>query len=364
MPEKLNVAIVGCGIGEEHLSHGFARAPDLFDVRAVCDLDPRRLADVAARHDVPETTTRFEDLLGREDIDVIDICTPPGLHHDQTAAALRAGKHVICEKPLVRSLSELDGIEAIAAHASRLVMPIFQYRFGTGVAQARHLIESGLAGKPYLATAETFWRRDMAYYANGWRGRWHTELGGVLTTQAIHIHDLLTHLMGPVDRLFGRIATRVNPIEVDDCATASVQLASGALATMSATLGSRDQLSRLRLMFENVTIESSHDAYAPGRDPWTFVPRDVETGRAIDAALAAAPDTAQGFEGQFRGFHRSVTQGDPLPVTTGDARRALEIATAFYHSAHSREDVSLPLGPGHPAYGGWTEFWAGTEDVA
>ena len=118
-------------------------------------------------------------------------------------------------------------------------MPIFQYRFGNGVQQAKRIIDRGLAGKPYLATVETAWNRAAAYYAVPWRGNWETELGGVLLTHAIHAHDMLTYLMGPVASVFAATATRVNAIEVEDCAASAWRWQSGALASLAATLGSQ-----------------------------------------------------------------------------------------------------------------------------
>ena len=353
MTDKLRVAIVGAGIGEEHLTKGFSPASDLFSVTAVCDIDRQRAEAMAARHGIGSVVTRFEDLLGRADIDVIDICTPSTLHFSQASAALASGKHVICEKPLAGSLAEVDALKSASDATNRLVMPIFQYRFASGVQKARRIIESGIAGKPYFAAAETFWRREKDYYANSWRGRWRGEMGGVLVTQAIHIHDLLTYLMGPVDCLFGRIATRVNEIEVEDCASASVLLTSGALASFSATLGSQDQISRIRLMFENLTIESGHVPYSPGQEPWTFIPRNEDVGKAIAPVLDGTVPEAGGFEYQMRAFHAAVADGKAPPVTLADARRAIELASAFYHSAKVREEVCLPLTSEHPVYEGW-----------
>ncbi|GHA35834.1 oxidoreductase [Devosia pacifica] len=357
MQEKLRVAVVGCGIGEEHLTDGFSLARDVFDVVALCDLDAQRLASVAERHGIDRTTTRFEDLLAMPDVDVIDICTPPTVHFDQIKAVLAAGKHVICEKPLVGSLREIDEIIEIEKASAGALMPIFQYRFGQGVQQAKRIIDADLAGRPFFVSAETFWSRDQAYYANPWRGRWASELGGVLMTQAIHIHDLVTYLMGPVDRLFGRIATRVNQIEVDDCATASLQFKNGALGSFSATLGSSDQISRIRLMFENVTIESDHNAYRPGRQPWRFLPKTAEIESAIASELEGVTATPAGFEAQFRGFFDHVVKGRPLPVTLRDSRQSLEIASAFYHSAFDCTDIVLPIERGHAVYDGWTQQW-------
>ncbi len=152
-----------------------------------------------------------------KDIEIVDICTPPTLHFPQVMAALAAGKQVICEKPLVGSLAEIDQLAIAEAKTAGRVMPIFQYRYGNGLQKAKRIIDLGLAGKPYLGTVETAWLRKAAYYSGPWRGRWATELGGVLMGHAIHPHDMFCYLMGPLKSLFGRVATRVNPIEVEDC---------------------------------------------------------------------------------------------------------------------------------------------------
>ena len=122
-------------------------------------------------------------------------------------------------------------------------MPVFQYRFGNGIEQAKAIIDAGIAGKPFMSAR---WKRCGAasadYYAVPWRGKWATELGGVLMGHAIHPHDLFTYLMGDVSALFGRVATRVNPIEVEDCISASLVTEIGALAQLHrhARLGRRD----------------------------------------------------------------------------------------------------------------------------
>ena len=156
------------------------------------------------------------------DVDVVVICTPPALHCRMVIAALQAGVHVICEKPFVASLAEVDLVAAAAAKSPGRVMPIFQYRFGDGIARVRHVIQSGLVGKHYVSSVETAKSRGPDYYAVAWRGKFATELGGVLLTQAIHIHDLLLWLIGPAAQVSCFKTTRVNPIEVEDCAVATL----------------------------------------------------------------------------------------------------------------------------------------------
>ncbi|MDB5562495.1 MAG: oxidoreductase [Hyphomicrobiales bacterium] len=353
MSQIKTVAVVGCGIGRSHIVEGYLPNADKFKVLAICDIDAERMNTLADEFGVERRTTDFDDLLAMDDLDIIDICTPPMVHYPQVMAGLRAGKHVVCEKPLVGSLSQIDEVIAQEKISRGTLMPIFQYRFGDGIEQVKAIIDAGIAGKPYVGTVETLWRREADYYAIPWRGKWATELGGVLMTHAIHPHDMFTYLMGPVKSLFGRVTTRVNPIEVEDCISASVEMASGALASFTATLGSADEISRIRLAFENVTFESDHAPYSPGNAPWKILPRNDEAKQRIDALLQDWRHVPQRYETQMARYHDALMSRGAMPVTTAASRQALEIVTAFYHSSETRTEVQLPIGREHPKYRSW-----------
>ena len=347
------VAVVGCGVGRNHIAQGYRQYPDKFRVEALCDVDAARLAAVGEEFSIPRRTRSFDEVLRMDNVDIVDICTPVALHFGQILAALAAGKEIVCEKPLAASLAEVDRVIAAEKEAVGRVMPIFQYRFGTGVQKARRIIELGIAGRPYLATVETAWKRSAKYYEAPWRGRRATERGGVLLMHAIHSHDLMMWLMGPVASVFARTATRVNPVEVEDCAVASLVMENGALASLAATLGSQREISRLRLCFEHVTFESTLTPYSPGDDPWEIVPASPETENRISAALASYRALPPLYEGQFAAYHAALTTNAALPVTLADARSSLELATAFYHSAATGAAVRLPIAADHPSYKGW-----------
>lgn len=353
MSRILNVAVVGCGIGRSHIVEGYLPNADRFKVLALCDLDPERLEKVGDEFGIERRITNFDDLLAMDDIDIIDVCTPPGVHYSMVMKALKADKHVVCEKPLVGSLRQVDEVMAAEKLSKGKLMPVFQYRFGDGIEQAKAVIDAGLAGKPYAGTVETMWRREASYYAVPWRGKWKTELGGVLMGHAIHPHDIFTYLMGDIARIFGRVATRVNDIEVEDTISASLELKSGALASVTATLGSVDEITRIRLQFEHVTIESDHAPYNPGKEPWKILPRNDAVKEKIDALLANWQHVPSRFQTQMARFHDAIHDKAPLPVTSADSRRSLELVTAFYHSSSTHQEVVLPLGPDHPLYQSW-----------
>lgn len=352
---RIGVAVIGLGIGRQHLD-ALAALPDQYRIEAVCDLDTTRLAELAERHEVPHASADLAPVLADERVELVSICTPPHLHRAQILAALAAGKAVVCEKPLVASLAECAEVRAAAAASGLPVFPIFQSRFGHGLAQLKHLQAHGLARHAHLATVETHWRRETDYYAAApWRGTWAGERGGVCLTQAIHAHDMLTQVLGPVEGVFAHLATRVNDIEVEDCAAISLVMASGAVASLSATLGAAENLSRLCFVFDDLTATSdSPNPYRPAQAPWHFKARNAATEAAIAEALLQWVPGPEGFVAQFAAIHATLRQGTPAPVTLAEARASLELVAAAYHSAATLTHVKLPLAPGHPAWNDWT----------
>ncbi len=348
---RLRVGIVGAGIGAAHLD-GYLASPDLFDVRVVADLDASRAAPLTALAGA-DYLASLDAALDRSDLDIIDICLPPTLHKPAILAGLAAGRHVVCEKPLVASLADLDDVATAATRSRRLVMPVFQYRFGEGLGQLLHLIDRGIAGKPLVATLETHWNRGADYYAVPWRGKWETELGGAIVGHAIHIHDLLVQVLGPAKRVQARLSTAVNPIDVEDCAAIIVEMANGALVTSSVTLGSADDQSRLRFCFSELSAESGLTPYNPGAAPWIFKARTPAKQQAVEEALSGYTPRAEGFARQFELMHRAIIEEGSPPVTLVDARTSLELITAIYQADASRSVVDLPLSSTAPGYAGW-----------
>lgn len=346
-----NVAILGAGIGAQH-AEGFAALPDRFRIHTICDLDSQRGQALASRFGAGFCADMAQ-VMADPEIDIVDVCLPPHLHFSAARQALEAGKHLLCEKPLVPSLAEVDRLAALQARSPGRIFPVFQYRYGIGMAQLAALTRAGLTGRAHAASLETHWDRGAGYYAVPWRGTWAGELGGALLGHAIHIHDLACAILGPVARLQAETATRVNPIETEDCAAAILRMESGALVTSSVTLGAAGNLSRLRVMFEHVTVESDHAPYGPAALPWRFAARDPARQARIDAVLAGVGPVATGYAGLFTAMAQALDGNPGAEVTLDDARRSIELVTALYEAARSGQAQSLPLDKSHPGYAGW-----------
>lgn len=353
----LRVAILGAGIGQQHMA-GYLQLSDRYRVAVVCDLDRAKAEALAAEAENCAAQTDLDAVLADPDIDVIDICLPPHLHGPVALKAFAAGKHVICEKPLAGSVVEADQMAKAARDAGRLLAPVFQYRYGRGLHQLAELQRLGLAGRPLVATLETHWNRGADYYAVPWRGKWESERGGAVLGHAIHAHDLITRFVGPVVEVGAMVDTRVNAIETEDCAAITLRCDSGALVTSSITLGGARDTSRLRFVFETLTAESGRNPYAPGADDWTFEARAPLSKADLDAALAdMAADIDErpaGYAGQFAAITDHLAGHAAPMVTAEDGVRSIELVAAIYKAARSGQSVALPLDRADPICTDWT----------
>ncbi|GLQ35191.1 oxidoreductase [Amylibacter marinus] len=348
----IKVAIIGAGIGSEHLD-GFREVAHLFDIRYLCDLDQDRAAACLVPDEQIIITDDLDRILADDEIDVIDVCLPPHLHFPITQRALQAGKHVICEKPLVASLAQCDQLIALAHSTDKRIFPVFQYRFGTAAKQLQALLDRGLAGTPLVATLETHWNRAADYYDVSWRGTWAGESGGAVLGHAIHNHDLLCHFMGEIDTLTALLDTRVNDIEVEDCGVIAMRMKSGALVSSSITLGCAEEISRLRMVFSDLTVESDGTAYRPAVSGWRFIARDPAHQPLVDQTIREIESSYISYAGFFDSIAQSLLVGESQGVSLADGRRSIELVTAIYQSARSGRSVTLPLDQRAELYQGW-----------
>ncbi|MEQ7125777.1 Gfo/Idh/MocA family oxidoreductase [Actinopolymorpha sp. B11F2] len=350
MKRRLRVAIIGAGVGAEHLV-GYLLNPRAYDVTTICDLDRQRGEGLAGMVSTARSATDVDQVLSDPGIDLVSVCTPPFTHLDLALRALEAGKHVVVEKPVAASPAEVDQLAAAGTAAGRVVVPVFQYRFARGPRLLRRLIAADLAGPPVAASLEVHWDRGADYYAVPWRGRRETELGGTVMSHLIHAHDLLTYLAGPVVRVQAEVATLVHQVEVEDTAAVTMRLENGALASSSATIGAAGNTSRYRFVFAGLTAQSGAAPYAPGEDPWTFTARDPARQGELDALVKTGDRPRRnGFAGLFEALAPALSGHADPPVSLVDAHAAISLAAAIYHSARTSSGVDLPLSPDHPAY--------------
>lgn len=180
-----------------------------------------------------ETT---EQMLMDESLDIICICTPSGFHAEQTMAALKAGKHVVLEKPMALTTESAGELVEACEKYGRFLTVISQFRFTPALQYTKQLLEEKAFGKVVMCSLYMKYWRDPAYYsASPWKGTKRFDGGGALMNQGIHGVDLMQYLMGDGKVLQGRAKTLVHDIEVEDTAAAILEFENGALGVIEAT---------------------------------------------------------------------------------------------------------------------------------
>ena len=353
--KKYQVAIIGTNIGAKHYED-FQKVSDKFNVHTICGLTKGSIESIIQPNSDIQISLNFEDVLKIKEIDIVDICLPPHLHFSACKKSLESGKHVICEKPLVSSLKEIDELEIISKKTGKIIFPVFQYRYGMGFSKIKALIKSGLPGKPLVASLETHWNRGQEYYSKAWRGTWAGEQGGAILSHSIHIHDLISMILGPVSNVYAKLTTRVNDIEVEDCAAISIEMENGSLVTSSITLGAANDTSRLRFCFEGLTVESAASPdkpYNPAEDEWKFLPRAPVTKKQINEVLSKVKKPKSWYAGMFEEIANKLDGISSDEVNLLDARKSLEFITAVYDSSRQNKNISLPIDKNNPIYNSW-----------
>ncbi|WP_417234244.1 Gfo/Idh/MocA family protein [Arthrobacter sp.] len=339
----LRVGIIGCGaIAINHLD-AYNRHEDAF-VANCMDTDPDRASTFAREHGIPAWTTDTGELLSA--VDVVSVCTPHPTHEALVLQAARAGVDVLCEKPLAIDVQSAERMVNACREAGIHLGAVFQRRFWPAAQRIRAALDADALGSPILARAEVLLHRDASYYtATPWRGKWESDGGGVLMTQAIHYVDLLQWYLGDVDWVMATADTfkHGDYIEVEDTLAATLRFTSGAIAQFTASTALTPALG------QRLSITGSHGAtvslleYPEGtsavNEVWTVPGHEAFTHPAAvldDVALPEINASLAPFHAlQVADFVHAVRQGTEPAVTGEDALRSLHTMTAMYASMRS-----------------------------
>ncbi|MES1168354.1 MAG: Gfo/Idh/MocA family oxidoreductase, partial [Oleiharenicola lentus] len=216
MSSPLGFAIVGSGMIAGYHAQAIAQTPGARLVGLV-SRSPEKGRAFAAQHNIPVITATVEEMAARPDVHVFNVTTPSGAHLEPALAAIRAGKHVVIEKPVETTPARVDQVTAAAEKAGVKVAAIFQGRFGTGAQTVKAAVDAGRLGRLVLASAYVKWHRTVEYYKTPWKGTWDLDGGGALMNQAIHGVDLLQWFAGLPAEVSAQMTRRVHTgIQADD----------------------------------------------------------------------------------------------------------------------------------------------------
>ena len=339
---KIRIAIVGCGrISRNHFGSIEKHADDI-ELVAVCDIDPKVLAEHSSRHGVPGYR-QMEEMLKTENPDLVALCTPSGIHPDQAALAARHGVHVMTEKPMATRWQ--DGVRMVKAcdEARVRLFVIKQNRRNTTLQLLKRAIEEKRFGRIHMVHLNVFWTRPQSYYDQAkWRGTWEFD-GGAFMNQASHYVDLLDWLIGPVDKVQAMMST-TRDIEVEDTGVLNVRWRNGALGSMSVTM-----LTYPQNLEGSITILGERGTARIGGvavndiQLWQF-----DEARDYDEKIKSAnyeTTSVYGFGHPL--YYKNVIdvlRGVAEPETDGrEGLKSLELLIAAYLSARDGKTVSLPL---------------------
>jgi predicted dehydrogenase len=364
------IGIIGAGgIFAEH-ARAYTQLPERTRIVGLADIDAARLKRAARDVFIPVMSSDYRELLGRDDIDIVDICTPPCLHERMVVDALQAGKYVLCEKPLAHTLAAADRIIDVARQYPGRLSIIYQLRFAPEVQRTIWLRDRGLLGSLKFGR----FSRYGSLSGVGWWGQWQVAGGGAVMTQCIHELDLVHHIFGPAKCVFAAMDTLGNSIESEDTFSATIWLESGAMVSCFATLAGKinhdvrwdvvgasaathlpwsitalDRGLRLRLQREALK-------HYPSTNKRLGLPGMA--GKAATVLLRRLRIGGKYIPSRHRpyvlAFLRSIESAAPAPVPPKEARASLELCVAIYTSALTGQPVHLPLQPSCPFYGGIT----------
>jgi predicted dehydrogenase len=281
-------------------------------------------------------------------VHVLTVTTPSGAHLDPALSAIRAGKHVLVEKPLEATPARVDTLIEAAAACGVKLGTIFQGRFGAGARRVKAALERGRLGRLVLASAYVKWQRTAAYYETPWKGTWELDGGGALMNQAIHGVDLLQWFAGLPIEVSGRMTRRVHTaIQADDTTVASLAFPCGALGCIEATTATFPGWSRrIELCGEqgSICLEDDHIARwdfaraEPEDEAVRSAPRDDALG---SGAGSAGSISIAGHLRQIGDFVAAVHEDRPPIVDGHEGRKAVALIHAIYDSARRGAAVRL-----------------------
>ena len=343
--EKLGVAIIGSGGISEGHGDSFSKLGDKIKIMAFTDVDISRAKLRADQFDAPIAATDYANLLQREDIHIISICSPPFLHFQTIQDSLQAGKHVLCEKPVVMNLAELDAIEKLVQESGLCFGGAFQWRFGTGVQQVKDLYDNGMFGKIIYATNNLFWHRTQDYFDVDWRHTWDKAGGGIIFNLACHGLDGLIWILGDISAVSAEMDALKYDLEIEDTGSVILRFESGALGAVNATVNAHQQRSHLEIIGTKLEAISSDDPYGVAYEPWQFRSVDLNYEKQVQEFLEEKKYKfeAASHRRLVKDFVDAVREKRQPSVDTKEVRRSLQVLTAIYKSNRLGKRVALPI---------------------
>lgn len=342
--ERLRIGMIGCGEIAAATAKGIQEAAHA-EIAAVMDVNEAMAGDLAATYGVPWTSDPAE-LLARDDVNAVYIAVPHYLHAPLTEQAARAGKHVLCEKPIATTLADADRMIAACAEAGVALSIAFDAQITPAYQRLRDLISDGAIGDVIGTRIVALIDKPASYWSSGWSGRITTDWrvskekagGGVMVMNSIHDINTVRYVSGlEATRVYAEYGTFATPVEVEDYIVATIRYDNGAIGHIEAGScikgGGRDGGAGVRiygtegqaLLGNTIQLYTSREV--EGQEPHTW--HEIE-----QVELYARVPIAEAFA-------TAVLSGTPPLVSGADGRAALAIVLAAYEAGQSERPVAV-----------------------
>ncbi|MBX3063505.1 MAG: Gfo/Idh/MocA family oxidoreductase [Anaerolineae bacterium] len=360
--KPLRAGIIGLGIGAAHAKgYGGDYGAELV---ALCDLDDTRLRLLASEYGVkPEHCYHdYRQMLAEAKLDIVSVCLPNAMHAEATIAALEAGAHVLCEKPMATSVAQAQQMMAAAERSQRQLMIAYNHRYRADVMWIRRMIKDGQLGQIYHAHAA--WRRETGIPGSGWFGNKQMSGGGALIDLGVHVLDMTMWLLGfpgvktvsgDTHMVFGQRGLKTwgrrpgQPVEtafdVDDGAVGFIRLGDGSNMVLEATWAEhrqpQDDLIRVELQGTEGTVVLNIANYR--RDDTLRMYKEME-GEPVTVIPAIRWEGPHGHEALIMDILSAMRAGLPMPTDGAQGLMAVHVLEAMYRSSHDGREIELNVG--------------------
>ncbi len=338
MKKSYGFAIVGCG-GIAKIHADAIKNMDNARLVAVYDYSYKYAKDFAKKHECI-AYEKIEELLEDSNVDIVNICTPSGLHAAIAVQVANAKKHIVLEKPMAITKEQMDDITKAVEENGVKVEVISQLRFTQSILQTKNAIDQGWLGRILHADYVMKYKRTQEYYDNGgWRGTWKMDGGGALMNQGIHGIDLLQYLVGGVKSVYADCRTMARSIETEDTANILVEYNSGAVGVIQCTTCCEPGYPR------RITISGTKGTIVIKEDEietWDIENKGIETRKSGMNANSNPLDLSSKYhQMQFSDLINTIVLNQTPLVDVNEGRKAVEIILAAYESSREGKKVVL-----------------------
>lgn len=344
---KMRFALVGCGnIAKKHV-HVIQNYLESAEITAFCDIIQERAQIYSEQCNAPgfSNIEKMFEAVG-ENIDIVSILTPSGVHTANVLELVKYGKPLVIEKPIALRLEDADKIISACDRHGVKIFVVHQNRYNLPIIKAREALNQGRFGKMVMGTVRLRWKRDQAYYDSAdWRGTWAYD-GGVFTNQAGHHIDMLTWFMGDVESVYASAQKRLLHIECEDTGAAILKFTNGALGIIEATTATRpkDLEGSISILGEYGSVVIG-GFYMNELTTWEFADRQSIDDTIFQKYRKNPEEWGYNLGEYLKGVIFSIENDRAGLVDGMEGRKSLELISAIYESIETGRDVSLRFKP-------------------